>query len=67
MLPFEGRARNVTSVVAEGMIRDSGGGQVGEWPYVRIEQGALKQDVSLNWSMATEGKVQVTIRVDTPI
>lgn len=67
VLPFEGRARNVTSVVAEGMIRDSGGGQVGEWPYVRIEQGALKQDVSLNWSVATEGKVQVTIRVDTPI
>ncbi|WP_102226013.1 glycosyl hydrolase family 28-related protein [Acidimangrovimonas sediminis] len=65
-MPFGGRARNVVGLVAESAIKDAGGNRLTEWPYVKIEQGADKQDVTVNWSQAAQGKVQITIRVDTP-
>ncbi|MDA3889543.1 MAG: glycosyl hydrolase family 28-related protein [Allgaiera sp.] len=67
LLPFNGRARNVVGLVAEGMIQGPAGERRSDMPYTRIEQGALKQDVTLNWADASAGKVQVTIRVDTPV
>lgn len=67
LLPFDGRARNVVSVVAEGMIAGPAGERRTDMPYVRIEQGATKQDVTLNWANPSLGKVQITLRVDTPL
>jgi len=64
-LPFDGWARVVPSLVAQGPI--SGGGQTRyDMPYVEIEQGPDKNRVNLRWPVATTGRVQVTVRVDQP-
>ncbi len=65
-LPFGGWARNVQAVVAEGPITDAGGVAHSDMPYTLSQQGAGKQQVSLNWPVAVQGKVLVTVRVDNP-
>ena len=65
-LPFGGWARNVESLVAEGMITTASGGRVSEMPFVSVEQGTAKQEVRLNWSVACKGRVQIKVRVDNP-
>ncbi|MDE3028503.1 MAG: right-handed parallel beta-helix repeat-containing protein [Paracoccaceae bacterium] len=65
-LPFGGWARNVQAVVAEGPITDAAGVAHGDMPYTQAQQGAGKQQVSLNWPAAVQGKVLVTVRVDNP-
>lgn len=65
-LPFAGWARNVEGVVAEGMITDAAGARRSDMPFVLVEQGALKQDVALNWAGPAKGRVQVTVRMDNP-
>ena len=65
-LPFGGWARNVQAVVAEGPIVDAGGVAHGDMPYTLSQQGTGKQQVSLNWPVAVQGKVLVTVRVDNP-
>ncbi|WBL33841.1 glycosyl hydrolase family 28-related protein [Sinirhodobacter sp. HNIBRBA609] len=65
-LPFGGWARNVESVLAEGMITNNSGSRVSSMPYVVVEQGAAKQDVTLNWAEAAKGRVQIKIRCDNP-
>jgi hypothetical protein len=64
LLPFNGWARNVESLVAEGMITSAAGGRISEMPYVLLEQGVDKRAVTLNWSQATKGAVQVKLRMD---
>jgi len=63
-LPFGGWARNVESVVTQGMIATAANGRVSEMPYVLTEQGTDKKSVSLNWSQAAKGRVQVKLRMD---
>lgn len=63
-LPFEGWARNVESVVTQGMITNTAGARVSEMPYVMVEQGTDKKAITLNWSQAVKGTVQVKIRMD---
>lgn len=65
-LPFGGWARNVESVVAEGMITNATGTRVAEMPHVIVEQGAAKNQVTLNWSQASKGRVHLRVRVDNP-
>lgn len=66
-LPFGGWARNVDSIVAEGPITGPANERRGDMPYVQVEQGALKQAVTLNWAAASKGRVQVRIRMDNPL
>lgn len=65
-LPFAGWARTVEAVVPQGMISGPANERRSDMPYVEVEQGASKQSVTLNWLAASKGKVQVTIRMDTP-
>ncbi|SOB93907.1 glycosyl hydrolase family 28-related protein [Rhodobacter maris] len=65
-LPFGGWARNVESVVTVGAITNSGGGKVYTLPYATVEQGATKDQITLSWSEAVKGKVNVRLRMDTP-
>lgn len=66
LLPFSGRARNVTAVVPEGAITTAGGTAQYVMPYAQVEQGVGGQFANLKWPVAVKGKVQVTLRVDNP-
>ncbi|NNJ68366.1 MAG: right-handed parallel beta-helix repeat-containing protein [Boseongicola sp.] len=66
-LPFGGRAREVTSVVAEGAIENNGASAVYAMPYVTTEVGVGGGDVALTWPEPVKGRVHVTARVDRPI
>ena len=65
-LPFGGWARNVDSVVAEGMITGPAGERRSDMPFVDVEQGASKQQVALNWQNSSKGRVQIRLRMDNP-
>ena len=67
LLPFGGRARNVTAVVAEGAITNGAGAAQFVTPYAQVEQGAGGQFANLRWPSAVKGRVQVTLRVDNPV
>jgi Pectate lyase superfamily protein/Right handed beta helix region len=66
-LPFGGRARNVTGIVAEGAITNSSGSAQFTMPYVLVEQGSGAQSAHLKWNTPVRGRVQVTIRCDNPL
>lgn len=66
-LPFDGWARNVSGLVAEGQITNRSGGRVSSMPYVDVEQGRNKDQVHINWPETAKGRVQITVRMDTPI
>lgn len=66
-LPFGGRARNVTGIVAEGAITNSSGTPQFTMPYVLVEQGSGAQSAHLKWNTPVRGRVQVTIRCDNPL
>lgn len=66
-LPFGGRARNVTGIVAEGAITNSSGTAQFTMPYVLVEQGSGAQSAHLKWNTSVRGRVQVTIRCDNPL
>lgn len=63
-LPFGGWARNVESVVTQGMVTNAANARVSELPYVVTEQGGDKKSITLNWSQAAKGRVQVKLRMD---
>ena len=65
-LPFGGWARNVESVVAEGKITGPANEYRTDMPYVEVEQGASKQDVTVNWAAAAKGRIQIRVRMDNP-
>ncbi len=66
-LPFGSRARNVTSVVAEGPIANAS--NVTQWvaPYVLAEQGTGQSKVALKWPVPVKGRVLAMIRCDNPL
>lgn len=66
-LPFGGRARNVTGIVAEGAITNSSGAAQYVMPYVLTEQSTDGQSVHIKWPNAVKGRAQVTIRCDNPL
>ena len=65
-LPFGGWARNVDAVVAEGMVTGPIGERRSDMPFVTVEQGAAKNQVTLNWASPSKGTVKLAIRMDNP-
>lgn len=65
-LPFGGWARNVESIVAEGKIIGPANEYRTDMPYVEVEQGASKQNVTVNWAAASKGRIQIRVRMDNP-
>ncbi|MEZ5867159.1 MAG: glycosyl hydrolase family 28-related protein [Defluviimonas denitrificans] len=65
-LPFGGWARNVDAVVAEGMITGPVGERRSDMPFVEVQQGAAKNQVTLNWASPSKGTVNLAIRMDNP-
>lgn len=63
-LPFEGYARSVDAVTAQGRIRTSGGSTRYIMPYAEVEKGSNRDQVTLHWGEAVHGEVKVTVRVD---
>ncbi|MGR3372359.1 glycosyl hydrolase family 28-related protein [Pseudooceanicola nanhaiensis] len=63
-LPFGGWAQTVEGVVANGRIERSGG--TGHWglPYVKLREGANRDQVTLNWEVPVSGTVSVIVRMD---
>ncbi|MFC2968814.1 glycosyl hydrolase family 28-related protein [Acidimangrovimonas pyrenivorans] len=66
-MAFDGYARTVTGVVAEGEITGGSGARRTDMPYVKVQQGAQSRAVTLNWADPAQGRVQVTVRCDTPV
>ncbi len=66
-LPFDGNARTVSAVVAEGSILNSSNAVVSAMPNVKVNQGAENKFVQLVWPQACRGTVHVTARVDRPL
>ncbi len=66
-LPFGGRAREVTGLVAEGAIEAAGGASVFAMPFVTTEEGADKAHIRLTWPDPVTGRVHATVRTDRPI
>ncbi|MCV2867922.1 right-handed parallel beta-helix repeat-containing protein [Defluviimonas sp. WL0002] len=65
-LPFGGWARNVDAIVSEGVITGNTGERRADMPYVTVEQGAAKQQVTLHWANLSKGRVHVRVRMDNP-
>ncbi|WP_108851348.1 glycosyl hydrolase family 28-related protein [Albidovulum aquaemixtae] len=65
-LPLGGWARTVEAMVPQGAITGPAGERRSDMPYVDVEQGAQKQNVTLNWLAASKGKVRVSVRMDSP-
>ncbi|MGO4851217.1 glycosyl hydrolase family 28-related protein [Phaeovulum sp. W22_SRMD_FR3] len=65
-LPFDGWARNVESLVAEGMITTGSGARISDMPYVGVEQGVNNNQVTVNWPQAAKGRIQIRVRMDNP-
>jgi len=66
-MPFGGRARNVTALVAEGAITNTSNAAQYVMPYTLTEKGSGGQSVHLKWPSAVKGKMQVTLRCDNPL
>ncbi len=65
-LPFDARARNVQSVVPEGLVTNSANAAQYVQPYVLVEQGTGQRFAHLKWPSAVKGRAQVTVRCDNP-
>lgn len=66
-LPFEGRARYVDAVVADGTLKTSGNAKRYLAPGVSTAQGSSGREVDFHWSEAVKGTVRYTVRMDNPI
>ncbi len=66
-LPFGGRSRTVTGIVADGPILNASGQAVFSMPYVTVNDGPNQNLVRLTWPQAVSGRVHVTARVDRPV
>lgn len=66
-LPFGGWARNVESLVAEGVISGPVGERRSDLPYVDVEQGVAKNEVRVNWVATSKGRIQIKVRMDNPL
>ncbi|UWQ90637.1 glycoside hydrolase family 55 protein [Rhodobacteraceae bacterium M382] len=64
LLPFQGYARNMDSVVPIGPLSDSGGTTRYIAPYAAVLEGANFDVVKLSWGQAVKGEANVIIRMD---
>lgn len=65
-LPFQGWAKNVSSVVLTGALTTGGGAPAGESPWVQSAIGTGNRQLRLNWNAAVKGSVAIRVRVDDP-
>ncbi len=65
-LPFDGWAKTVTSVVPVGRLFDGGGNAAHHMPHIGVMQGGSNDRVQLYWPEKVRGKVNMTVRADTP-
>ncbi|MBY5974299.1 hypothetical protein KUV28_18225 [Ferrimonas balearica] len=65
-LPFGGWAQNVDAVVARGRITNGSDAAHFGMPYVEIEKGADKDQVTLHWQEAVKGTISLRVRMDDP-
>ena len=65
-LPFGGKARNVTSVIPVGPLRNSSNVKQFVSSYSDPSEGANGGEVKIEWGTAVKGKINVTARVDNP-
>jgi hypothetical protein len=66
-LPFGGQALTVVSVLPEGPLRNSANVITFAAPYAEPRQGGGLDRVDLKWPQDLRGKVQVTLRSDSPV
>lgn len=66
-LPFGGQALTVVSVLPEGPLRNSANVITFAAPYAEPQQGGGMDQVDLKWPQDLKGKVQVTLRSDSPV
>lgn len=64
LLPFQGNARSLDSVVAIDRIRNSAGSTQYIAPYAQLNQGSQKDRINLLWGTSVRGAVQLSIRMD---
>lgn len=65
-LPFGGKARNVTSVIPVGPLRNTSNVKQYVTSYSDPDEGAGGGSVKIEWPTAVKGKINVTARVDNP-
>jgi Pectate lyase superfamily protein len=65
-LPFNGWARTVQAVVADGAITTAADVQKFDMPYVQTAQGSGNDRVNLRWPVDVKGQAWVTLRCDNP-
>lgn len=63
-MPFGSWVRNVVGLTTENRIQNGSGGTVWDMPYAQVEQGTGSNEVHLHWSEASQGRVQLTVRMD---
>lgn len=66
-LPFDGRARVIESILADGELTNATDQTVFDAPWVDNEYGTEKQQVRIVWKEPTKGKVRYVVRMDNPI
>lgn len=64
-LPFQGYARFVDSVAAQGALRTGGNSIRYITPYADVLQGANQDQIRLRWQEAVKGEVLVLMRMDS--
>jgi len=65
-IPFGGVTRTVTAIVPEGPMLDASNNGVFEQPYASVGQGSNGTGFNVTWSKPVKGRIQVTVRSDTP-
>lgn len=65
-MPFGGRARVVTGIVAEGAITNASNVAQFAFPNVLVEQGPARNQAHVRWPSAVKGRAVVTVRCDNP-
>ncbi len=64
ILPFNGRTRFVTSLVAESDLTNANGDQVFAMPLVDLQYGPNKDQVLVTWPEPVKGRLHITVRAD---
>ncbi|MEO1551372.1 MAG: glycosyl hydrolase family 28-related protein [Pseudomonadota bacterium] len=64
ILPFAGRALGAEGLTAIGSIETGSGAALWTMPYVDVDQGLGGQEVTVHWSTAARGRVQLRVRAD---
>ncbi len=65
-VPFGGQVLGVASWAAIAPIQNIGGVDQSEFPYFDLAQGASGDEIKINWAAPRKGKLQLSLRCDSP-